>query len=376
MLKATCSVLKAVFSFLFLLINGSVLNFAMHGPVLILMFVWPWAYRRLTEMILSCGVTLLVFFTNKLLGVRVRSFGDRVQRHEKTVVVMNHRTRLDWLYFFNYLFRARVLNRQKITLKAPLKWVPMIGWSLQTAGYMFLNRNAAEDEENIRNSLIYSEELGCKPNILIFPEGTDLSPENKQRSWKYAEKMGLQKYDHVLHPRTKGFVWYVQNLRKVGGIQAVHDVTVGYPDEVITSEKDMLMGNSPKQVMFHVKRYSIDELPSDDEGLSKWINQKWREKEVMLHRFYEEEGKFPGAEHGENEFRSRMLWLFSMMWFLADMTFLWLLFSVWWIKVYCVTISTIFMYVTASHGSMSQFEMKVYSSLHKPMSKWAAEKNK
>merc|ERR1719376_446297 len=116
-------------------------------------------------MILSCGVTLLVFFTNKLLGVRVRSFGDRVQRHEKTVVVMNHRTRLDWLYFFNYLFRARVLNR-----------------------------NAAEDEENIRNSLIYSEELGCKPNILIFPEGTDLSPENKQRSWKYAEKMGLQKY--------------------------------------------------------------------------------------------------------------------------------------------------------------------------------------
>ena len=59
--------------------------------------------------------------------MKVRSFGDHVQRHEKTVVIMNHRTRLDWLYFFNYLFRARVLNRQKITLKAPLKWVPMIG---------------------------------------------------------------------------------------------------------------------------------------------------------------------------------------------------------------------------------------------------------
>ena len=44
--------------------------------------------------------------------------------------------------------------------------------------------------------------------------------------------------------------------------------------------------------------------------------------------------------------------------------------------MYCVTISTVFMYVTATHGSMSQFEMKVYNSLHKPVSMWATKKNK
>merc|ERR1719427_128678 len=331
-------------------------------------------------MVLSCGVTLLVFFTNKIHGVKVRSFGDEVCRHEKTVVIMNHRARLDWLYFFNYLFRARVLNRQKITLKAILKWVPMIGWSLQTAGYIFLKRNAAKDKENIHNSLTYYEELGCKPNILIFPEGTDLSPDNQKKGWKYAERMGLPKYNHVLHPRIKGFVWYVQTLRKVGGIQAVHDVTVGYPDEVITSGSKMLMGYSPKEVMFHVKRYNIEELPTDDEGLSEWINSRWNDKEEMLQKFYdvktlEGKGKFPDVEHAENEFRSRMLWLFCLMWCVADFFFFCLLINVWWIKIYCMTIITVFMYVTAKYGSMSEFEMKIYNSLHKPISKWATQKN-
>ena len=79
------------------------------------------------------------------------------------------------------------------------------------------------------------------------------------------------------------------------------------------------------------------QLPTDDKGLSEWINQKWREKEDTLRRFYEEEGKFPGVEHDENEFRSRMLWPFCLIWFAADVTFLWLLISVWWIKV-CVNI--------------------------------------
>lgn len=40
---------------------------------------------------------------------------------------MNHRTRLDWMYFFTFLYHLQVLNRQKITLKSAIKWAPVIG---------------------------------------------------------------------------------------------------------------------------------------------------------------------------------------------------------------------------------------------------------
>lgn len=53
--------------------------------------------------------------------------GDAIERHEKTVVLMNHRTRLDWLYFFSYVFHAKILNRHKIALKSALKWLPGVG---------------------------------------------------------------------------------------------------------------------------------------------------------------------------------------------------------------------------------------------------------
>lgn len=50
--------------------------------------------------------------------------------------------------------------------------------------------------------------------ILLFPEGTDLSPSNIVRSNKYADKNNLPNYKHVLHPKTTGFVFLVETMRK------------------------------------------------------------------------------------------------------------------------------------------------------------------
>lgn len=49
--------------------------------------------------------------------------------------------------------------------------------------------------------------------ILLFPEGTDLTPASKVRSDRYAEKHNLPKLDRVLHPKTTGFAFLAQRLR-------------------------------------------------------------------------------------------------------------------------------------------------------------------
>ena len=65
-------------------------------------------------------------------------------------------------------------------------------------------------------SLLQKFILFCQ--ILLFPEGTDLTKHTKWRSDLYAEKSKLPKYDFVLHPRTTGFTHIVQEMKK--GIHA------------------------------------------------------------------------------------------------------------------------------------------------------------
>jgi len=362
----------------FLVVFGCmIMAFCFHGIILPFMIIWPWAYRRLSEMFLSVGLTFLVAINEKLHNIKVKACGDQIARHEKTVVIMNHRTRLDWMYFFTFLYHLQVLNRQKITLKSAIKWAPVIGWSLQAAGYIFLARNAKEDEDNIRRSLTYFEEIGCKPNILIFPEGTDLSPSNKKRSLEYSVKNGLDKYDFVLHPKVKGFVWYVQTLRQVGGIQSVYDITVGYPDEIISNETDILFGKVPNEVHFHVKRYSIKKLPYNEHELAEWIKKRWLEKEDRLKKFYDQntsKKQFEATYIKPNKFRAFFLWFVFIIWCFAICLFVYGLFSTYILPTYCLLLILLFISTTCIFGGLLHLEMLLYEKLHKPFAKWASKK--
>lgn len=64
-----------------------------------------------------------------LFGVRIFVSGDFVDRTKPALIVMNHRTRLDWLFFWNALFRIDpwLLTTEKISLKGILKYVPGAG---------------------------------------------------------------------------------------------------------------------------------------------------------------------------------------------------------------------------------------------------------
>lgn len=50
--------------------------------------------------------------------------------------------------------------------------------------------------------------------VVIFPEGTDLTDGSRKRSHQYADSHGLPQYKHVLHPKTTGFTFITQRMRK------------------------------------------------------------------------------------------------------------------------------------------------------------------
>lgn len=80
--------------------------------------------------------------------------------------------------------------------------------------------------------------------LVIFPEGTDLSPGNRQRDRDYALKNNLPLNKCVLHPRTTGFVKCVQTLQEENKYPYfdVCDVSIGYIGDIPQGESQLLKG--------------------------------------------------------------------------------------------------------------------------------------
>lgn len=229
-----------------------------------------------------------VYLYEKICGVKAVIVGDAVYDDECELIIMNHRTRFDWLFIFSYQIRCGSLRHFKISLKEILKNVPGPGWAMQSAGYIFLHRNWEQDKNTITKSFTYFKRLNYKPQILLFPEGTDLTARTKARSDKFAKDNGLEPYDYVLHPRTTGFTYFVEQMREVNLFDSIIDVTVGYPKNIPQNESDILRGNFPKEVHFYIKRHKALDIPISKEGVDNWCKKVWKEKEERLKQFYKD----------------------------------------------------------------------------------------
>lgn len=165
------------------------------------------------------------------------------------------------------------------------------GWAMQNALYIFLKRRWEQDENYLNSVLSYFvNSLDCL-QLLLFPEGTNFEDASKQKSDSFAKKNNLSLYDYVLHPRVRGFTYCVEKLRE-GKLDAIHDVTVGYSENYCFEEVDLLRGNVPSEIHFHIQRFSNEKLPQDSQGLEEWCCDQWKDKEERLKRFYTEDKQF------------------------------------------------------------------------------------
>lgn len=259
-------------------------------PVFPLMLINQRMYRRLTDLIFAIWELYPVALMEVLFGTRIVVSGDEI-RPESALIIMNHKTRCDWNFLWAAMFYGsrRPSHKLKFVLKAPIKHVPGPGWVMQMAGFLFIDRNWEKDEIVLRTSLDYMRDLKNTYQILIFPEGTDLTPHNLEKSNAFARSHNLEEYKRVLHPRTTGFSFLASKMRENNQLDAVYDLTVGYPDKFPQSEVDVVKGVFPQQVNFFVKRYPVQSLPTDPEDLKDWLKNAWKLKEQKLESFYKQQ---------------------------------------------------------------------------------------
>ncbi len=71
--------------------------------------------------------TVLFICTEVVFGVKVRICGDLKRLKGPCLIILNHRTRFDWLFLWCFMIRMGDLNKHKIILKKQLKTIPIFG---------------------------------------------------------------------------------------------------------------------------------------------------------------------------------------------------------------------------------------------------------
>jgi len=240
-------------------------------------------------------------------GVNICTSGDDVPCHDRVVlIVLNHHCRLDWMFFWPVAHRLRLLEggMLKIALKENLRSAPFFGWAMQAFLFIFLRRNDRDgDLARLRASLEHATAHGDRHALLIFPEGTDLSPTNVELAQTFAKQKGKAAYKHVLHPRAAGFCEAMSALG--GALDAVYDVTVRYDNhaKMIASDDPrpneascLFRGHWPTHVHCHIERVDVrtivgdamggDGVPKDPLAISErsatWLQEAWARKEARL----------------------------------------------------------------------------------------------
>ncbi|VDN00968.1 unnamed protein product, partial [Thelazia callipaeda] len=192
--------------------------------------------------VLSVNMNNIMGLMEILFGVKITISGTKIDRTEPALIIMNHRTCLDWLFFWIALIQINpyLLVSQKISLKKIIRYIPGAGWAMATNAYLFLTRRFEKDQKHIENMIDYYANSKQPYQLLLYPEGTDKDSRAVERSRQFALKHDLVHYNYVLHPRTTGFTIMLRKMRQASYVKNIYDVTIGYADAIVQSEFELL----------------------------------------------------------------------------------------------------------------------------------------
>ncbi|XP_011310828.1 lysocardiolipin acyltransferase 1 [Fopius arisanus] len=329
-------------------------------PLLPLLILSPPKFRKCGDLLFSYW-ELYPTALLELFGVRVIVSGDHISPDESAILVMNHRTRVDWNFLWAAMYQACMPNiaahKLKFILKDPIRHIPGPGWIMQMNGFLYITRRWEKDKDRLSRTLDYLVALQRRTQLLIFPEGTDLTPTSKSKSDRYAEKNNLPLYSHTLHPKTTGFSHLARHLQGSEYLDAIYDLTVGYPDYVPQSEVDLIRGKLPREVHFHVQRIPASQVPHGEEELRKWLEDRWSAKEKMLKDFSQKKRFVSDAWNFPMTFSLKVAFGF---WTLLTISAALMLITSTWFQVWTVAHAFFFLFLSLFSTGFSQLEIGYY----------------
>ncbi|KAK3686683.1 hypothetical protein LTR37_019563 [Vermiconidia calcicola] len=203
----------------------------------------------------------------------------------RLVLMANHQLYTDWMYLWWIAYTNKMHGHIYIILKESLKKVPIFGWGAQFYNFIFLSRKWETDRFRFRNALSHLKNPKNPMWLLIFPEGTNLSAVTREKSAKWAKKVGVPDMKHQLLPRSTGLQFCLQELRQT--TNWLYDCTIAY---------EGVPRGQYGQDIFTLRSSLFEDIPLDnDEAFGRWLSNRWREKDYIL-EYYATFQQFPADD--------------------------------------------------------------------------------
>lgn len=232
---------------------------------------------------------------------------------ERMVLIANHQIYTDWLYLWWIGYAAGMHGRIYVVLKESLKRIPVIGWGMQFAQFIFLKRKWEQDKPRMAAHLQKFNNPKDPMWLMMFPEGTNLADSTREASKAWAEKNGIHDMKHTLLPRSTGLQFILHELKDT--VEYVYDCTIAYEgvrrgefaQDIFTVGASYLGGHPPKSVNMYWRRFRVSNIPIDDPAnFELWLRQRWMEKDKFIED-YLRTGRFPADNGGSKDSKGQTI---------------------------------------------------------------------
>ena len=231
-------------------------------PMDVVIDVWVSSFRSLIR-------------TCRLIDIRAELPAQLRNRHDWNVIVCNHQSWVD-IVVLQVSFRdvAPVL---KFFTKHELIWVPFVGLAMWFLGFPYVYRASSSGPslsttQRETNEAVLKREgrrfLDKPVAVINFVEGTRFTPAKRDARGS--------PYENLLRPRRGGLLQTLVVLE--GRVETVLNATIRYRGQV-PGFWELLSGQAGS-VELVVEEVPIP--PTDQEGLTNWLNDLWHEKDRRL----------------------------------------------------------------------------------------------
>ncbi|XP_047153714.1 1-acyl-sn-glycerol-3-phosphate acyltransferase 3-like [Vigna umbellata] len=241
-------------------------------------------YGRVNKLLTESLWLELIWLIDWWAGIKIELHTDsetfQLMGKENALVICNHRSDIDWLIGWVLAQRCGCLGSTVAIMKKEVKYLPVLGWSMWFAEYIFLERSWKKDETSLKSGFEHLEHMPLPFWLALFVEGTRFTQTKLLQAQEFAASKGLPTPRNVLIPRTKGFVTAVNNLRTF--VPAIYDCTYAVPKSEASPTLLRIFKGFSCSVKVQIKRQKMVELPETDDGIAQWCKDAFVAKDAML----------------------------------------------------------------------------------------------
>lgn len=234
---------------------------------------------------------------------------DDERNKHREIVIANHQIYSDWIYLWAFLNHMERAGNVKFALKREIMFVPLFGLAMKALDFIFLHRHWGRDMVRFDDRVRRIADKGLPYSLLIFPEGTTMTKEAREKSQAHAKIKDYPELVNVLLPRCTGLYSALRTLTETNDhnikpVEGVLDLTVGYsgllskqvPETHYTLRRLYKESFGPEAIHINCSFIPISDIPlANKEEFSKWLIQRFHRKDLLLNQFFNE-GRFEGIQ--------------------------------------------------------------------------------